>query len=210
MRRYAIPVGLMCAVVGACGRAASPPTPVAVVPCALAGIGTADLPWREVRASGFTFCVPVSWRPKGRGRPGLDAVVWTNSSSAALRWGRGQPPPLALGSGMVQGTIVSVVPAPGGIPQLPSPSYTVVPPPCSPAATQAEDIGGRTFAVTQVQCQGAYILTAVCLQPALYLRAAAEDQSDAAVELAIVQTVRIGDTVGHGTRPAPSSAPPSN
>src|SRR5919108_1552600 len=58
-----------------------------------------DTRWREVRAAGFTFCVPASWRSHGPAAgPALDPRTWRTPtipdepSSASIMWGTGETP----------------------------------------------------------------------------------------------------------------------
>ena len=74
-------VALVAVVPAVCGGLSSQTAPVG--PCAIPGVGTPDSLWRQVRASGFTFCVPGDWRPSGRARDSLDAQRWNGKIGRA-------------------------------------------------------------------------------------------------------------------------------
>ena len=66
------------------------PTPAAERPCTVTLPGADLSGWKEVRATGFTFCVPANWRPSGRARGGVDARTW-RGGSGSITWGKGNP-----------------------------------------------------------------------------------------------------------------------
>jgi len=72
------------------GGLQSQSTPAAPPPCPIPGVGSPDSLWRQVRASGFTFCVPVSWKPGGHGRDSVDANQWKGDGTS-VTWGVGRP-----------------------------------------------------------------------------------------------------------------------
>lgn len=59
-------------------------------PCPFPVTGTPEDSWRLVRAEGFTFCVPSSWKPAGRaGRDGLSPRKW-RGRRGSIEWGKGE------------------------------------------------------------------------------------------------------------------------
>jgi len=90
MKHELVALTLVAAISAACGHPAQL-VPLAQAPCLVAGVGTADAPWRQVRGAGFTFCVPGDWTPSGSVRHGLDANQW-NGSGSSLTWDTGRVP----------------------------------------------------------------------------------------------------------------------
>ncbi len=64
-----------------CAGQSSQTVPMALVPCAVPGIGTPDSVWHQVRASGFTFCVPPGWQPSGHCHDSIDANRCTETAA---------------------------------------------------------------------------------------------------------------------------------
>lgn len=154
---------LMLALGLACAPHGSQTVPVALAPCAVPGVGSADSPWRQVRASGFTFCIPGGWRPSGHGRDSTDAKLW-NGGGGSVSWDLGRPGTLAQGAVMtVTGTIVtSVTPTPNAPTPLPSDGSSQ---PCTQPTNAPLMIGGVALMVTQVDCQGTWTTTAWSMAP---------------------------------------------
>src|SRR5881409_1469253 len=87
--RHTLPYLALVAVGAASGGLSSQTAPVA--PCAIPGVGTADSVWHQVRASGFTFCVPPAWQPAGHAHDSIDAKHWHGDGSF-VTWDLGRPP----------------------------------------------------------------------------------------------------------------------
>src|SRR5690242_14378846 len=81
---------MLAGLLAACGRPSSPALPLALVPCAVAGVGAPDSVWHEVRAAGFTFCVPPAWEPSGDSRDPIEAKRWHRDGSS-VTWDLGRP-----------------------------------------------------------------------------------------------------------------------
>src|SRR5512143_397819 len=136
-------IGAICV---ACTHPAATPTPATVVPCPVTGVSSPDSPWRQVRATGFTFCLPESWRPNGPTKDGADAQAW-KGGRASITWGLGRPTSF-IGPD-VKFTVTGRVVTGGGTP-APTPS------PAEPQCSQPENaqymIGSVLLVVTQIDC----------------------------------------------------------
>ena len=148
-----------------------------------------DTRWREVRAAGFTFCVPASWRSHGSAAgPALDPRTWRaptaqryEPSSASITWGTGVPPM------RLESRTETVVSSGGG--ELPQRSTTAVPQP--PDVRYTELLGGRTAEVSEWRSAGPVHLTeARWRDPAVYLQGETRSEMLAQLLLAIHRTVR--------------------
>lgn len=172
----------------ACGGRTAPATPVALAPCAVPGLGSGDSAWRQVRASGFTFCVPASWQPTGRGHDSVDARRW-NGTGASVTWDLGQPPPVMAR----RDTTVTAPVARGMRGRSPSPSPS--PPvgfeqPCR-RRTEPIPVEGMSWLVTHIQCPRLWSLTAMSTAPAVYVQGDALTAEEADVLLRVMQTIRL-------------------
>src|SRR5437667_5174470 len=121
--RHTLPYLALVAVGAASGGLSSQTAPVA--PCAIPGVGTPDSVWHQVRASGFTFCVPPAWEPSGHSHDSIDAQRW-HGYGGSVTWDLGRPrsflgPDVVL---TVTGTIVRG--------NNPRPLPEARPQPCSP------------------------------------------------------------------------------
>jgi hypothetical protein len=85
----------------------------AIAACKLLVAGAEQPSWQQVQAEGFTFCVPESWRPTGRGSgSGADARTWRHSAGS-ITWGTGAPP-RRVGTAVVTVQRDQPLPAPPG------------------------------------------------------------------------------------------------
>ncbi|HEU0055350.1 MAG TPA: hypothetical protein VFQ39_19315, partial [Longimicrobium sp.] len=85
---------------GAAAAQETAPAPAQEPPKCAIRVNDVDLTtWREVRADGFTFCVPPEWNPRGRTRDGVDPREW-RGPSGSIEWGKGRPRPV-MGSSIV-------------------------------------------------------------------------------------------------------------
>lgn len=174
MVRTSMLVALAVGLAACAGRTAAPASPAAR-PCTVP-TPTTDPPWREVRATSFSFCVPVSWRPQGTA-PGaaVDPRTW-RSESGSITWGTGVPP--------TRGVIVteSVIlregtPPPHTMPRPDIREYTEV-------------IGGRRAEVTETHSSNLHQTEARWRDPDVYLHGQTANFATAQLLLAIHRTVR--------------------
>jgi hypothetical protein len=163
-----------------------------VTPCAASGVSTVDSTWRQVRGSGFTFCVPGSWRARGHGRGDADAKDWTGEEGT-ITWGMGSPPSAMPDQEYeVTGTVTQL--SPGEPMPLPPPTNESLQvsshsPPCSQPTTSPRLVGGVVVFVTRVSCAGTWITTAWSANPRIYVRGQAHSEKAAALEVVVMQTV---------------------
>jgi len=188
MRHALASITLVPALCAACAAQSSQTVPVALVPCAVPGIGTPDSVWHQVRASGFTFCVPPAWRPTGHAHDSIDAKRWQGDGSS-VTWDLGRPP--TLQPDVVMSGTVTVVGSPGSLVPRPSPRRPPPPQSCSPQrSTTPLNVDGVSLLVTQVQCPPTWATTAWSTTPPVYVQGEAHRAKDAEVLLLIVQTLR--------------------
>lgn len=162
----------------ACASGASSPegpatARVAPRPCTVSPPGT-DSAWQEVRAEGFTFCVPGSWRPQGGGRQNADARKW-RTASGSVTWGTGAPPSREV---IVTETVV----VRAG--ELPRPTAR------ADTRRDREMIGGRLAEVREMHFRDLHHTEAVWREPAIYLQGEATSVHVAQLLLVIHRTVR--------------------
>jgi hypothetical protein len=146
------------------------------------------MPWREIRAAGFTFCVPASWRSHGPAAgPALDPRTWRSPTpsddpwAASIVWGTGAPPTV------FESRTETIVARGGG--ELPQRSTTAVPQP--PDVRYTELLGGRTAQVSEWVSDGPVHHTqARWHDPAVYLRGETRNEILAELLVAIHRTVR--------------------
>ena len=174
--------------------AAQAPTPT---PCTVQGVGSATTPWRQVRASGFTFCVPGDWRPGGGARESLDAPQW-NGDGGSLTWNVAQSP--AMSSACAFEARAQVVdrsargsnPAPARPPEIKtSERFTHAP-------TTSITVDGVRLMIDQVECGGRWITTVLGTAPTVVINAVAATLQMAQLQLAVIHTIRF-------SAPAPRS-----
>jgi hypothetical protein len=155
-------------------------TATAGFPACTAPPSSTEMLWREIRAAGFTFCVPASWRSEGPAAgPALDPRTWRGSSS--ITWGSGVPPAHL-------GTRTQTVVYSGGseVPQL---STTPVLQP--PDARYTKLLGRRTAEVSEwISAGPVYDTEARWHDPAVYLRSQTRSVMRDPIILAIQSTVR--------------------
>jgi hypothetical protein len=158
-----------------------PPAPTTALRCTVPGVGSEQQPWRQVRATGFTFCVPLYWRPDGRGRGGVDARTW-RGDAGTITWG-------TVESVVTTRDIVTVVPMrPGRSLQMDPRDYQQ---PCSTPLRFDFESDGVTITTSQYQCQGTYTTTAFCTVQPAHLVGEAHSGAGAAMQLAVIRTIRL-------------------
>ena len=174
---------IIAALLAACGGPPSQAGPLALPPCAVPGVGTPDSVWHEVRASGFTFCVPPAWEPSGNSHTLVQAKRWHRGGSS-LTWDLGRPHSFiapdvvfTVTGRIVQGT-------------NPRPLPTTPPQPCSPQRNTPLVVGGMTLLVAQIDCQGTWTTTALSTMPSIYVQGEAHSAKEAETLLLIMQTIR--------------------
>lgn len=179
MVRSPFVVGIAVLLTGCASRpdvAESAASPTAVLPACTAPPSQADTLWREVRAAGFTFCVPGSWRPHGTtGGAALDPRTW-RSGSASIEWGTGVPPTrLTLKTETVVMREGQPPPQTTGRPDVRH--YT-------------ELLGGRTAEVSEWHFPDLHHTEARWRDPAVYLQGETRSATTAQLLLRIHRTVR--------------------
>ena len=175
--------GMLFALCVVCGHLSSQATPVALPSCTTPGVGTPDSVWRQVRAAGFSFCVPASWQPRGHAHDTLDATRWNAPGGSYVTWGRGRPRDERRAE--ITGRI-------GRINHNPSPTPSPVPPqpePCAQSNTPVTVEGGILL-VSQVHCHNTWTITAFSTTPPIYLKGEAHSQNEAERLLLVIQTVQ--------------------
>ncbi len=173
----------------ACTRSVPSTLPVAFTACPISDVGPVDSSWRQVRASGFTFCIPGSWRPNRPGSDSLDAKAW-RGKEGSVTWGLGRPEstrPVATAM-VVTGTIVT-----GGMnppPPNPAPPMTRSKP-CAPSTNTPYTVDSVLVVVTQNACRGTWTTTAWSTAPAIYVQGQTHSPNDAKLLNAIMVTIRL-------------------
>ena len=134
--------------------------------------------WRLVRGEGFTFCVPMSWRPSGRASSSADAKTW-RGHGASITWGRGEPRPGAPGTGTgPRGTAVGRIPAE----QLMGFERS--------QDRKVEEIGGRAAEVWHTEDRGNHYTGAQWRNPDFFIYGEAKAPAVADLQLTIYRTTR--------------------
>ena len=143
-----------------------------VLPCAVPVPEPAREPWRQVRATGFTFCVPASWRPTGRpeGRS-VDARTW-RGGSGSITWGRGEYRPQRTESRIAIVRAGEPLPSPGQVRRF------------------TEVIDGRPAELWDNEFEGKHYTGARWTGQAVYLEGEATDPATARLQLVVYRTVR--------------------
>jgi len=181
--RYSLSYPALLAVVLAeCGGRPSRTAPVVLLPCSIPGVGTPDSVWHQVRASGFTFCVPPAWRPAAHVDDGINAKQW-HGDGGMLTWDLGRPRSLTGPDVTLKVTVPVVV----GTNPRPVPETSHL---CSPRKTTPLTLEGGILLVTELECQQQWTITAWSTAPAIYVQS--EGNSDRVVPLLrrIMDTIR--------------------
>ena len=149
----------------------------ATLPACTAQPSHTDTLWREVRAAGFTFCVPASWHPHGTaGSRALDPRTW-RSPSASITWGTGVPPTrLATKTETVVMRAGESPPPPTGRPP--------------DIRRYTEVLGGRAAEVREWHFDDLHHTEARFRDPAVYLQGETRSATTTQLLLAIHRTVR--------------------
>lgn len=210
--RYASPsLALFSALCVASAQPTRRTAPVAAVPCEVRSAGSVDSLWRQVRASGFTFCVPASWQPSGQARDSVDASSW-KGGGGSVTWGIGRPRSM-IGPDVVFTVTMPVITVPRGGTSTTGTNEPVPLPPdrssrqCSQPTNTPSSSSGVTVMVTQIQCQGIWTTTAWSTAPAMYIQAEAHTAKVAALEVSMMSTIQF--TFELEPMPAPVTAGPA-
>jgi hypothetical protein len=179
MRHFGRRLTLLFTLCAACGGKATQVTPLALVPCDIPGVGSPDTLWRQVRASGFTVCVPASWRSSEQGRDSADPQHWSGDG-ASLTWGLGRPPSLEGQDVRVTGRVVA------GRNPRPAPVTISA---CLRRTTPLA-VDGGSLLVTEVNCDGRRTTTAMSTTPEVYVQCEAFTTKGADLVHRVVQTIR--------------------
>ncbi|HEX8672747.1 MAG TPA: hypothetical protein VF710_12705 [Longimicrobium sp.] len=145
-----------------------------VRPCTATVPGTDLVGWREVQATGFTFCVPANWRPLGRARNGVDAPTW-RGGGGEVKWGTGSHRSVATVT-----TVTTVVSGP--VSAIPRPSGNV--------NRYSEMIGGKRADLWDNEFEGSSYTGAEWSAPAVYVAGESRDRATARLQLQVIRTVR--------------------
>jgi hypothetical protein len=177
-------LGIAIATVGTvgCGGHSSEAAPVALLPCAITGVGTPDSVWHRVRASGFTFCVPPDWRPNGHPHDSIDAKQWLGDGGS-LTWDVGSPRSF-IGRDVVLKVSGSVV---RGTNPRPIPQESSV---CSPRKNTPLAPDGGSLLVTEVECQRQWTITAWSARPQIYVQGEAYSERVAELLRRVMEAIR--------------------
>ena len=178
---------MLFALCGVCGHLSSQAMPVPVPACMIPGLGTPDSVWRQVRAAGFSFCVPASWQPSGHAHDTLDATRWNAAGGSYVTWGRGRPRDEGRTGYGITGKIGRRTPGYSN----PNPTPSPEPPPeaCSQSTTPVTVEGGILL-INQVHCHNTWTITAFSTAPAIYLKGEAHNQNEAERLALVMQTVQ--------------------
>ena len=151
-------------------------------PCSVPTLDVAGERWREVRATSFTFCVPMNWRPSGSSSRGIAARTW-RGGSGSVTWGTGEYRPRRVVS-------TTAVVRPGE--RLPS-----TPP--GQVRRFTETIDNRTAQLWDNEINGRHYTGVAWSRPTVFFDGEAADAATARVQLAVYRTVRFtgADSTAH-------------
>ena len=185
MRHSLLYLALVAVVLAPCGGLSAQVAPVALLPCTVPGVGTADSVWHEVHAAGFTFCVPPAWRPAGHPHDSIDAKKW-HGDGGSLTWNVGSPRSFTGPDGVrtITGRIVRGH-NPGPVPPMPQDSD-----PCSPRRTTPLTRDGAGLLITEVECQRQWTITAWRTTPAIYVQGEGRGETVANLLRRIMYSIR--------------------
>jgi len=175
----------------ACAHAVPSTIPVALTHCPIAGVGPVDSSWHQVRASGFTFCVPGAWRPSRAALDSLDPRAWSGKEGSIV-WGVGQPDSLGVQARRAAHISVPIVRSGTVGPVGPGTvsSSGRVPAPCLEPTTTPYTFDSVVVVVTQTACHGTWMTTAWSTTPAVYVQGQAHSPEKAQLLNAIMVTIR--------------------
>ena len=193
MKRDLRPLTLVAIACVACTHAVRSALQAAPLPCPISEPGRVDSSWHLVRASGFRFCVPGSWRPTHVASDSVDARVWSGKEGS-VTWGVGRPQSVSRQDQVAEITgTVSVIsqgsmPAPPLPPSPPQPQ--MVERLCPPPPTTTYTVDSIVVVVTQAMCRGTWRTTAWSTAPAVYVQGETHSAENAKLLNAIIVTIR--------------------
>jgi hypothetical protein len=139
------------------------------VPCTVPVVASsAEEPWQQVSARGFTFCIPSSWR--------ATAGNTVRGDGGRIRWGTGEPRPTEVA------TMTMSVPV-GSLPQVPT----------LPGRHNrfSETIGGYVAEISDSEYEGRFYTGAQWPTPVrIYLQGESADPRVRDRQLEVYRTVR--------------------
>ncbi len=162
--------------------------------CPVAGVASVDSTWRQVHASGFTFCVPGSWRAQGHGQDQVDARDWAGVEGS-ITWDTGAPPRITRPHRQyeITGTITNVAPGQPIPPPTPQAAPTPAgPEPCLQPTTTPHLAGNVVLFITRDNCEGTWTTTAWSAQPRIYVRGQVRSEQAAELLRLVMQTIQVG------------------
>jgi len=173
----------------ACARSIPSPLPVVFTPCPISGVGPVDSSWRQVRGSGFIFCIPGSWRPSQPASDSLDARAWSGKEGS-VRWNLGRPE--SIGSTVRRAEITGAVVTVGGMPPPPANPAPPMrrPESCAQPTNTPYMVDSVVVVVTLTACGGTWTTTAWSTAPAIYVQGQAHSADEARLLNAIMVTIR--------------------
>lgn len=175
MRTYLLFASLLLVPLSAAAQESPQPSAAeAMRPCTAVVPGADLAGWKEVRATGFTFCVPANWRASGRARDGVDAPTW-RGGGGEVTWGTGVYRGVAVRTRVVTRRVA------GGEP---------LQDPGSQVNRFSEVIGGRMAELHDNRFDGEHFTGATWNSPALFLRGKSRDAGSARIQLQVFRTVR--------------------
>jgi hypothetical protein len=182
-------VALLLALLGVpLARAPSSTAPLASTPCTVKDLPPVDSTWQLVRASGFTFCVPGSWKPRGKVSDSLDAKRW-EGDGISMSWDVGRPKTVALAGGWTK-TTSSAISRRGMNPPAENPAGPrMVADTCPKPANDTFMADSVVVLIAQSSCGGTWMVTAWTTSPAVYLQGQAHNTVGALMMNAIVVTM---------------------
>jgi hypothetical protein len=133
--------------------------------------GTDLTGWKEVQATGFTFCVPANWRPAGRARDGVDARTW-RGGGGEVKWGTGEYRSSKVVTRVVTVRAGNPLPEPPGVKRF------------------SEVIGGKLADLHDNEFEGDFYTGAKWTNPAVYVVGESRDAPTARLHLQVFRTVR--------------------
>ena len=182
----------------ACSHSAPATVPMAFTACKVSDVGpVVDSSWHQVRASGFTFCVPGSWSPSRPSSDSLDPRAW-KGKDGSVTWDVGRPPALRRTTQTATGTMTAVTVTPGGRtmesgpPSFPGPHISGEV--CSPPAPDVLMVDSVSLLVAQVHCEKSWTTTGWSAERAIYVLGEAHSIDAAKTLNAIMVTIRFASS----------------
>lgn len=175
---------ILCALCGSLTPVSHARAQAGFAPCTIPDIPSVDSSWRQVRASGFTFCVPGSWKAKGSGSDSADAKRW-EGDGVWLTWDLGRPK--TVGARVTTGYSVVVR---GTNPPPANPATPRSFPDICPAPTNDTFVADSVAVIVdQSTCRGVWMISAWSTAPEVFVQGEARTDKTARILNAIVVTL---------------------